>query len=182
MTRSTKRPQLESRQGDSRSQLRGSRPPPEPGAQATVLAAITCEEAFMPAVSADQHRQLECERSLQDRREFPGGACRRTARKMQKIADAGLILARSMIRRLVSHWTPHPEIGLAQCRKWARASVRGAELRAARIPAELVCYHTCYSINMGARLRYGTAAHCRHHARRKGQRLVVRSRQSTARA
>ena len=40
----------------------------------------------------------------------------------QAIVDAGLILQIDD-PQLASHWAMHPEIDLAQCRKWASASV-----------------------------------------------------------
>jgi hypothetical protein len=120
--------------------------PPEPSAQAAVLAAITCEEAFMPGCLTDQPRQLEC-----DRREIPGGARRRIAQRILEIFDAGLILQIDD-PQLASHWTPHPEIDLAQCHKWARASDEVLNLALRGISVERVRYHTCYSINMGPRV------------------------------
>jgi 5-methyltetrahydropteroyltriglutamate--homocysteine methyltransferase len=46
----------------------------------------------------------------------------------------------------------HPEIDLAECRKWAAASVELLNHALRGIPADSIRYHTCYSINMGPRV------------------------------
>jgi len=66
----------------------------------------------------------------------------------QAIAAAGLVLQIDD-PQLASHWAMHPEIDLAQCRKWAAASVELLNHALGGIPAERIGYHTCYSINMG---------------------------------
>jgi 5-methyltetrahydropteroyltriglutamate--homocysteine methyltransferase len=64
----------------------------------------------------------------------------------QAIVDAGLVLQIDD-PQLASHWAMHPEIDLAECRRWASVELLNYALRG--IPAERVRYHTCYSINMG---------------------------------
>jgi methionine synthase II (cobalamin-independent) len=92
MTRSTKRPQLESRRGHSRSHLRRSRPPPEPGAQAAVRAAITCEEAFTPAVSPTDIANWNANEHYRTDEKFPVALTDALHEEYQKIVDAGLLL------------------------------------------------------------------------------------------
>jgi 5-methyltetrahydropteroyltriglutamate--homocysteine methyltransferase len=69
----------------------------------------------------------------------------------QAIADAGLVLQIDD-PQLASHWAMHPELDLAECRKWASASVELLNHALRDIPAERIRYHTCYSINMGPRV------------------------------
>jgi 5-methyltetrahydropteroyltriglutamate--homocysteine methyltransferase len=54
--------------------------------------------------------------------------------------------------QLASHWAMHPEIDVAECRKWASGSVELLNHALRGIPPERVRYHTCYSINMGPRV------------------------------
>jgi 5-methyltetrahydropteroyltriglutamate--homocysteine methyltransferase len=54
--------------------------------------------------------------------------------------------------QLASHWAMNPGIDLAECRRWASASVELLNHALRGIPAERVRYHTCYSINMGPRV------------------------------
>jgi hypothetical protein len=54
----------------------------------------------------------------------------------------------------------HSEIDLAECRKWASASVELLNHALRGIPAaERVRYHTFYSINMHRRNHRGQTAH-----------------------
>ena len=46
----------------------------------------------------------------------------------------------------------HPEIDLAECRKWASGSAELLNHALRGIPPARVRYHTCYSINMGPRV------------------------------
>ena len=67
------------------------------------------------------------------------------------IVDAGFVLQVDD-PQLASHWAMHPDIDLAECRKWASTSVELLNHALRGIPAERVRYHTCYSINMGPRV------------------------------
>src|SRR6202022_1566906 len=69
----------------------------------------------------------------------------------QAIVEAGLVLQVDD-PQLASHWAMHPEIDLAECRRWAGASVELLNHALRGIPAERVRYHTCYSINVGPRV------------------------------
>ena len=67
------------------------------------------------------------------------------------IVEAGLVLQIDD-PQLATYWTTHPEIDLAQLRKWASANVELLNHALDGIPQDRVRYHTCYGINMGPRV------------------------------
>jgi 5-methyltetrahydropteroyltriglutamate--homocysteine methyltransferase len=115
------------------------------------LAEVTCEEAFMPAVSPSNLANWNTNEYYKTDEEFRIAIADALHEEYQAIVDAGLVLQIDD-PQLASHWAMHPEIDLAECRKWASASVALLNHALRRIPAESIRYHTCYSINMGPRV------------------------------
>jgi 5-methyltetrahydropteroyltriglutamate--homocysteine methyltransferase len=108
-------------------------------------------EAFMPAVSPTNLANWNINEYYKTDEEFRIALADALREEYKAIVDAGLILQIDD-PQLASHWAMHPEIDIAQCRKWADASVELLNHALAGIPAERVRYHTCYSINMGPRV------------------------------
>ena len=115
------------------------------------LAGVACEEAFMPAVSPTNLANWNVNEHYNTDEEFRLALADALHEEYRAIVDAGLILQIDD-PQLASHWAMHPELDLAQCRKWAGASVELLNHALRGIPAERVRYHTCYSINMGPRV------------------------------
>jgi 5-methyltetrahydropteroyltriglutamate--homocysteine methyltransferase len=115
------------------------------------LAGVTCEEAFMPAVSPTNLANWNVNEHYNTDEEFRLALADALHEEYRAIVDAGLILQIDD-PQLASHWAMHPELDLAQCRQWASASVELLNHALRGIPAERVRYHTCYSINMGPRV------------------------------
>ena len=115
------------------------------------LVEVACEEAFMPAVSPTNLANWNSNEYYRTVEEFRAALADALHDEYQAIVDAGLILQIDD-PQLASHWAMHPEIDLAQCRKWASASVEVLNHALRGIPAERVRYHTSYSINMGPRV------------------------------
>ncbi len=115
------------------------------------LAEVTCEEAFMPAVSPANLANWNTNEYYKSDEEFRIAIADALHEEYQAIVDAGLVLQVDD-PQLASHWAMHPEIDLAECRRWASASVELLNHALRGIPAERVRYHTCYSINMGPRV------------------------------
>ncbi len=115
------------------------------------LAGVACEEAFMPAVSPTNLANWNGNEHYSTDEEFRAALAEALHEEYKAIVDAGLILQIDD-PQLASHWAMHPEIDLAQCRKWAGASVELLNHALRGIPPERVRYHTCYSINMGPRV------------------------------
>jgi len=115
------------------------------------VAEVTCEELFMPAVSPTNLANWNSNEYYNTDEEFRVALADALHHEYQAIVDAGLILQIDD-PQLASHWAMHPEIDLAQCRKWASTSVEVLNHALRGIPAERIRYHTCYSINMGPRV------------------------------
>jgi 5-methyltetrahydropteroyltriglutamate--homocysteine methyltransferase len=115
------------------------------------LAAVRCEEAFMPAVSPAQLAGWNGNEYYKSDEEFRVALADALHDEYQAIVDAGLVLQIDD-PQLASHYTTHPELDIAQCRNWANATVELLNHALRGIPAERVRYHTCYGINMGPRV------------------------------
>jgi len=115
------------------------------------LTDVTCEEAFMPAVSPSNLANWNTNEYYKTDEEFRIAIADALHEEYQAIVDAGLVLQVDD-PQLASHWAMHPEIDLAECRRWASASVELLNHALRGLPAERVRYHTCYSINMGPRI------------------------------
>jgi 5-methyltetrahydropteroyltriglutamate--homocysteine methyltransferase len=117
----------------------------------TALGEVSCEEAFMPAVSPTNLANWNTNEYYRTDEEFRIAIAGALHEEYRAIIDAGLILQVDD-PHLASHWAMHPGIDLAECRRWASASVELLNHALRGIPADRVRYHTCYSINMGPRV------------------------------
>jgi 5-methyltetrahydropteroyltriglutamate--homocysteine methyltransferase len=117
----------------------------------TALGEVSCEEAFMPAVSPTNLANWNTNEYYRTDEEFRIAIAGALHEEYRAIIDAGLILQVDD-PQLASHWAMHPGIDLAECRRWASASVELLNHALRGIPADRVRYHTCYSINMGPRV------------------------------
>jgi 5-methyltetrahydropteroyltriglutamate--homocysteine methyltransferase len=117
----------------------------------SALAGTACEEAFMPAVSPTNLANWNANEYYRTDEEFRLALAEALHTEYRAIVDAGLVLQIDD-PQLASHWAMHPEIDLAECRRWAQQSVELLNHALAGIPADRVRYHTCYSINMGPRV------------------------------
>jgi 5-methyltetrahydropteroyltriglutamate--homocysteine methyltransferase len=115
------------------------------------LAEVTSEEGFMPAVSPTNLANWNTNEHYKSDEEFRIAIADALHEEYRAIVDAGLVLQVDD-PQLASHWAMNPGIDLAECRKWASASVELLNHALRGIPAERVRYHTCYSINMGPRV------------------------------
>jgi len=115
------------------------------------LAHVRYEEGFMPAVSPAQLAGWNKNEYYKTDEEFRVAIADALREEYRAIVDAGLVLQIDD-PQLASHYTTHPELDIAQCRKWASATVELLNHALAGIPPERVRYHTCYGINMGPRV------------------------------
>jgi 5-methyltetrahydropteroyltriglutamate--homocysteine methyltransferase len=115
------------------------------------LTAVAGEEAFMPAVSPVNLANWNGNEYYPTDEEFRAALAEALHEEYRAIIDAGFVLQIDD-PQLASHWAMHPEIDLAQCRRWAAASVELLNHALAGLPADRIRYHTCYSINMGPRV------------------------------
>ena len=115
------------------------------------LAQVPHEEAFMPAVSPANLANWNSNEYYKTDEEFCVALAEALHEEYRAIVDAGLVLQIDD-PQLATYWTTHPDIDIAQFRKWASGNVELLNHALAGIPTERVRYHTCYGINMGPRV------------------------------
>jgi 5-methyltetrahydropteroyltriglutamate--homocysteine methyltransferase len=115
------------------------------------LAETGSTEAFMPAVSPANLANWNANEYYKSDEEFRVALADALHDEYRAIVDAGLVLQIDD-PQFASHWAMHPEIDLAECRRWAAKSVELLNHALSGIPPDRVRYHTCYSINMGPRV------------------------------
>jgi len=108
-------------------------------------------DVFMPAISSAYVAATFANEYYRSHEEYEKAVSDAMREEYQAIVDAGLILQIDD-PRLVTYYMMHPELSVADCRKWAaeRVEVINDSLRG--IPPGKVRFHTCYSIDVGPRI------------------------------
>jgi 5-methyltetrahydropteroyltriglutamate--homocysteine methyltransferase len=111
----------------------------------------THEDVFMPAISSAYVAATFANEYYRSHAEYEKAVSDAMREEYQAIVNAGFILQIDD-PRLVTYYMMHPELCVADCRKWAdeRVYVINDSLRG--IPPEKVRFHTCYSIDVGPRI------------------------------
>ncbi len=111
----------------------------------------TIEDVFMPAISSAYVAATFANEYYRSHAEYEKAVSDALREEYKAIVDAGFILQIDD-PRLVTYYMMHPELSVADCRKWAaeRVEVINDSLRG--IPSEKVRFHTCYSIDVGPRI------------------------------
>ncbi|MGZ8443081.1 MAG: cobalamin-independent methionine synthase II family protein [Candidatus Binatia bacterium] len=111
----------------------------------------TIEDVFMPAISSAYVAATFANEYYRSPAEYEKAVSDAMREEYKAIVDAGFILQIDD-PRLVTYYMMHPELSVADCRKWAaeRVEVINDSLRG--IPSEKVRFHTCYSIDVGPRI------------------------------
>lgn len=109
------------------------------------------EDVFMPAISSAYVAATFANEYYRSHAEYEKAVSDAMREEYKAIVDAGFILQIDD-PRLVTYYMMHPELSVADCRKWAaeRVEVINDSLRG--IPSEKVRFHTCYSIDVGPRI------------------------------
>jgi 5-methyltetrahydropteroyltriglutamate--homocysteine methyltransferase len=109
------------------------------------------EDVFMPAISSAYVAATFANEYYRTHEEYEQTVSDAMREEYKAIVDAGFILQIDD-PRLVTYYMMHPELSVADCRKWAaeRVEVINDSLRG--IPPEKVRFHTCYSIDVGPRI------------------------------
>jgi 5-methyltetrahydropteroyltriglutamate--homocysteine methyltransferase len=109
------------------------------------------EDIFMPAIAASYVAATFANEYYRTHEEYEQAVSDALREEYKAIVDAGFILQIDD-PRLVTYYMMHPELSVADCRKWAaeRVEVINESLRG--IPPEKVRFHTCYSIDVGPRI------------------------------
>jgi 5-methyltetrahydropteroyltriglutamate--homocysteine methyltransferase len=108
-------------------------------------------EAFVPAASPSSIAAWHSNRHYGTEEEYLFAIADAMREEYAAIVDAGFLLQIDD-PRLVTHYILHPELSLAECRRWCRTRVDALNHALRGIPEDRVRFHTCYSINMGPRV------------------------------
>jgi len=117
----------------------------------SALAGVTVAEAFMPAIAPSNVEATTPNEHYPNAEAYVYAIADAMHAEYKAIVDAGLLLQIDD-PFLVTYYITRPELGVAECRKWAELRVEALNHALRGIPPEKIRFHTCYSINMGPRI------------------------------
>jgi 5-methyltetrahydropteroyltriglutamate--homocysteine methyltransferase len=109
------------------------------------------QDVFVPAIASSYVAATFANEYYRSHEEYHQAVCRALREEYQAIIDAGFIVQIDD-PRLISYYMMHPELSVADCRKWAEARVEEINESLRGIAPEKVRFHTCYSIDVGPRI------------------------------
>jgi 5-methyltetrahydropteroyltriglutamate--homocysteine methyltransferase len=115
------------------------------------LAAATATEAFVPAIAPSNVEATTPNEYYPTQEAYVFAIAEAMREEYKAIVDAGFVLQIDD-PFLVTYYITRPDLGIAECRKWAELRVEALNAALAGIPEERIRFHTCYSINMGPRV------------------------------
>jgi 5-methyltetrahydropteroyltriglutamate--homocysteine methyltransferase len=117
----------------------------------SAIAGLGHEDIFVPAIAASYVAATFANEYYRTHEEYEQAVSDALREEYKAIVDAGFILQIDD-PRLVTYYMMHPELSVADCRKWAAARVEAINESLRGIPPEKVRFHTCYSIDVGPRI------------------------------
>jgi 5-methyltetrahydropteroyltriglutamate--homocysteine methyltransferase len=115
------------------------------------LQGLPHEEVFMPAIASSYIAATLRNAYYRTEEEYEQAVSDALHEEYTAIVDAGYVLQIDD-PRLVTHYMMHPDLSVADCRKWAAQRVEAINYSIRDIPPERVRFHTCYSIDVGPRI------------------------------
>ena len=109
------------------------------------------EEVFMTAVSPSDVEGQQPNQFYDSDEAYLYAIAEAMHEEYKAIVDAGLILQIDD-PRLLTYYISHPELSVADCRKWAEIRVEALNHALKGLPEDRVRFHTCYGINIGPRV------------------------------
>jgi 5-methyltetrahydropteroyltriglutamate--homocysteine methyltransferase len=115
------------------------------------LKGLPHEEVFIPAIAPSYIFATLSNQFYRTDEEYEHTLADALREEYRAIVDAGFVLQIDD-PRLITHYMMHPELSVADCRKWAAQRVEAINYSLRGIPPERVRFHTCYSIDVGPRI------------------------------
>jgi 5-methyltetrahydropteroyltriglutamate--homocysteine methyltransferase len=115
------------------------------------LAQVPAAEAFVPAIAPSNVESTTPNEHYPSAEAYVFAIAEAMREEYKAIVDAGFLLQIDD-PFLVTYYITRPDLGIAECRKWAELRVEALNAALVGIPPERVRFHTCYSINMGPRV------------------------------
>jgi len=117
----------------------------------STLAKASAAEAFVPAIAPSNIEATTPNEYYPTQEAYVFAIAEAMRDEYRAIVDAGFLLQIDD-PFLVTYYITRPDLGIADCRKWAELRVEALNAALAGIPQDRVRFHTCYSINMGPRV------------------------------
>src|SRR5215470_9158093 len=117
----------------------------------SALAGVNVTEAFMPAIAPSNVEATTPNEHYPSAEAYVYAIADAMHVEYKAIVDAGLLLQIDD-PFLVTYYITRPDLGVAECRKWAELRVEALNHALRGIPADKIRFNTCYSINMGPRI------------------------------
>jgi 5-methyltetrahydropteroyltriglutamate--homocysteine methyltransferase len=115
------------------------------------LQGVSAAEAFVPAIAPSNVETTTPNEYYPTAEAYVFAIADAMREEYKAIVDAGFLLQIDD-PFLVTYYITRPELGIAECRKWAELRVEALNAAIAGIPADRIRFHTCYSVNMGPRI------------------------------
>ncbi len=115
------------------------------------LAKVTAAEAFVPAIAPSNVEATTPNEYYPTQEAYVFAIAEAMREEYRAIVDAGFLLQIDD-PFLVTYYITRPDLGIAECRKWAELRVEALNAALAGIAEDRIRFHTCYSINMGPRV------------------------------
>jgi 5-methyltetrahydropteroyltriglutamate--homocysteine methyltransferase len=117
----------------------------------SALKGATGTEAFVPAIAPSNVETTTPNEYYSTGEAYVFAIAQAMREEYLAIVDAGFLLQIDD-PFLVTYYITRPDLGIAECRKWAALRVEALNAAIAGIPSDRIRFHTCYSVNMGPRV------------------------------
>jgi len=117
----------------------------------TALDGVKAAEAFVPAIAPSNIETTTPNEYYPSAEAYVFAIAEAMREEYKAIVDAGFLLQIDD-PFLVTYYIMRPDLGVAECRKWAEVRVEALNTALAGIPEDRIRFHTCYSVNMGPRV------------------------------
>ncbi|HTV38347.1 MAG TPA: epoxyalkane--coenzyme M transferase, partial [Xanthobacteraceae bacterium] len=111
----------------------------------STLAKASAAEAFVPAIAPSNIEATTPNEYYPTQEAYVFAIAEAMRDEYRAIVDAGFLLQIDD-PFLVTYYITRPDLGIADCRKWAELRVEALNAALAGIPQDRVRFHTCYSI------------------------------------
>ena len=117
----------------------------------TGLQGLNPTEVFVPSVAPTSLEDFNLNRHYKTAEEYVQAIAEAMREEYKAIVDAGFLLQIDD-PHLATYYVLHPELSVADVRRWGALRVEALNHALRGIPEEKIRWHTCYGINMGPRV------------------------------
>jgi 5-methyltetrahydropteroyltriglutamate--homocysteine methyltransferase len=115
------------------------------------LRGLNPAEVFVPSVSPTSIEDFNPNHHYKSGEEYVYGIADAMREEYKAIIDAGFLLQIDD-PHLATYYVLHPELSIADVRRWAETRVAALNHALRGLPEERIRWHTCYGINIGPRV------------------------------